>query len=143
MENLQYRCPYCHDWVANRNREAHQRTHAGTRPDGQNTEYVTLPPEARSQQSLDGVPRIYFHARCGTHTGMPEEIIRSYLKNPYLYTADMSFCAGCHRHVSCRELTWTETGENMQTYNDRLRAARPDLRPPWYVSLLYWLTTRR
>jgi len=53
---------------------------------------------------------------------MPEEIIRSYLKNPYLYSADMSFCTGCKTHVPCLELVWTETGENMQVYNDRLRA---------------------
>ncbi len=142
MNNTQYRCPYCPEWVANLDRVAHERTHAGTRPDGQNTEYITLPPEARFQQSLDGVPRTYFHPLCGTHTGMPEEIIRSYLKNPYLYS-DMSFCAGCHRHVPCRELTWIETGENMQTYNDRLRAARPDLRPPWYAHLFRLFTSLR
>jgi hypothetical protein len=53
---------------------------------------------------------------------MPEEIIRTYLKDPFTYMADRSFCTGCGQHVPCRELVWVETGEHMQDYNDRLRA---------------------
>jgi hypothetical protein len=57
---------------------------------------------------------------------MPEEIIRSYLMNPYLSSADTTFCTGCGKHVPCRELRWLETGEDLQTYTDRLRAAKPE-----------------
>lgn len=42
-----HRCPFCHEWVPARDKAAHGATHAGFRPDGQQTEYVTLPPEAR------------------------------------------------------------------------------------------------
>lgn len=60
---------------------------------------------------------------------MPEEIVRSYLKNPYLYLADETFCAGCGVHVSFSDCEWTETGEDLQVYMNRLRAEKPELRP--------------
>ena len=123
------RCPYCHEWVKALGYPEHRKQHDGFRPDGQQTEYITLPPEDRDPRSLEGVPRVYYHSRCGSHTGMPEEIIRSYLQDPYLYYGDHSFCGGCHKHIPCRELVWVETGENMQAYNDRLRAAHPEKRP--------------
>ena len=74
---------------------------------------------------------------------MPEEIIRSYLQDPYLYYADRSFCTGCRRHVPCRFLFWIETGENMQVYNDRLRAEHPEMGPPWYLQLWRILSALR
>jgi hypothetical protein len=40
---------------------------------------------------------------------MPEEIIRSYLANPFLYGGG-SFCWGCNDYVQEAELFWTETG---------------------------------
>ncbi len=95
-----------------------------------------MPPEERELGPLDGVPRVYRHWRCGHRTGMPAEIIRSYLKDPYLYYSDRSFCTGRGKHVPCRELVWVETGENMQNYKDRLRAAHPELHPnPWIRTL--------
>lgn len=124
------RCPYCHEWVDSDQYETHRREHLKLRPDGQQNEYITLPPEQREQGLLEGVPSVYRHERCNSCTVMPEEIIRTYLKNPYTYMADRSFCCGCHKHVPCRELVWVETGENMQKYNDCLRASRPDLAPP-------------
>ncbi|NEU76766.1 hypothetical protein PI95_030720 [Hassallia byssoidea VB512170] len=117
-----YRCEFCHEWLDQEDYLRHHQEHLKLRPDGQQNEYVTLPPKEREQASLEGIPCIYYHAKCDSYTRMPEEIIRSYLKNPYLYSADMSFCTGCKTHVPCLELVWTETGENMQLYNDRLRA---------------------
>ncbi len=67
---------------------------------------------------------------------MPEEIVRTYLENPYTYMRDRSYCVGCRKHIRCRELIWIETGENMQAYTDRLRAARPNLRPPFLAGIL-------
>ena len=52
---------------------------------------------------------------------MPEEIIRTYLVNPYFYGYS-SFCAGCQKHVSAKELFWTETGQNMMDYTRDLQA---------------------
>src|SRR5690242_16437800 len=86
------RCQYCHEWVESERYDAHCREHTRLRPDGQQNEYVTLPPEDRYQGSLEGVPRVYQHWRCGQRTGMPEEIIRTYLKNPFTYLVDRSYC---------------------------------------------------
>lgn len=114
------RCEYCHEWVDREQHKVHLSEHSRLRPDGQQNEYVTLPPEKRYQGLIDEVPKVYRHLRCGCCTGMPEEIIRTYLRDPFAY-ADRTYCSGCHKHVPCRELVWIETGENMQSYNNRLR----------------------
>ena len=56
-------------------------------------DHITLPAAKRAAQSLEGVPRVYTHPKCGARTGMPEEIIRSYLADPFLY-ADRTYCCG-------------------------------------------------
>jgi hypothetical protein len=99
------------------------------RADGPQDHYETLPPEEREGGDLAGVPQVYAHRRCGKATRMPEEIVRSYLQNPYFYTADETYCTGCRTHVPLGECVWTETGEDLQTYMDRLRAEKPELRP--------------
>jgi hypothetical protein len=125
----QIRCPYCHAYIDERSYAAHEAKHRKTRRDGQQTDYVTLPEDEREQGDLDGVPQIYVHRRCGVETGMPEDIIRSYLKDPYLYSADQTFCCGCGKHVPIRQCSWVETDENLQHYFDRLRAQTPVARP--------------
>jgi hypothetical protein len=130
------RCPYCHEYVDSAAYSAHEAEHLKLRPDGQQSEYATLPPEERVTGSLADVPKVYLHPKCGAATGMPEEIIRSYLKNPYLYSADETFCCGCGRHVPFRECVWVETGEDLQTYTDRLRAAKPEMKPKGCFALL-------
>ena len=132
----QEQCRYCHEMIASDEIAAHETEHRKLRPDGQQEEYVTLPEEDRETGSLDGVPRVYKHDKCGGMTGMPEEIIRSYLANPWLYMADASYCCGCEKHVPCRELVWVETGENMQLYNDRLRAEKPQFSPALWKRML-------
>lgn len=130
------RCPFCHEPIDETDYAAHEAEHLKLRPDGQQSEYVTLPPEQREQGDLSGVPQVYVHVKCGAATGMPEEIIRSYLQNPYLYLADATFCTGCGVHVPMRECKWTLTGEDLQTYTDRLRAQKPELRPGFFKRLL-------
>ncbi len=127
MEDVQ--CPYCHEVISGVEFPAHEAAHRAIRPDGQQAEYVTLPESLRDTRDLVGVPKVYFHRSCGVATGMPEEIIRSYLQNPYLYLADATYCCGCQTHVPMRECVWTETGEDLQAYTDKLRAARPDMKP--------------
>jgi hypothetical protein len=122
-------CPFCHADVESAAYSAHEAEHLKLRPDGQQAEYVTLPAEQRHDGSLEGVPQVYQHKKCGELTGMPEEIIRSYLNNPYLYLADRTFCCGCGKHVPFRECVWIDTGEDLQTYSDKLRAEKPELRP--------------
>lgn len=137
------RCNFCHEYIDSASYTAHVDEHLKLRTDGQQNEYVTLPPEDREHGSLEGVPRVYRHPKCGGLTSMPEEIIRSYLKNPYLYTIDRSFCCGCGKHVRCRELFWVETGEDLQTNMDRLRAGKPEFRPGllkrMVIAVLNWI----
>jgi hypothetical protein len=130
------RCPYCHEWISSADYPAHEAEHLKPRPDGQQSEYATLAPEEREEGSLAAVPQVYRHGKCGASTGMPEEIIRSYLKNPYLYTANATFCCGCSRHVPFRECVWEETGEDLQTYMDKLRAAKPEMKPKGCLGLV-------
>ncbi len=118
------RCPFCHEYISVADYPQHQAKHLKLRPDGQHTDYVSLPEDERELGGLAGVPSVYVHRRCGVATGMPEDIIRSYLKNPFLYTAGRTFCHGCHTHVPDRECVWTETGEDLQSYFDGLRAAK-------------------
>jgi hypothetical protein len=130
------RCPYCHEYIDSSAYPAHEAEHRKPRADGQQSEYATLPPEAREEGSLAGVPKVYRHRKCGVATGMPEEIIRSYLKNPYMYMADATFCCSCGKHVPFRECVWVETGEDLQTYTDKLRAAKPEMKPKGCLGIL-------
>jgi hypothetical protein len=123
------RCPFCHEYISEEEYPAHADRHLQRRDDGQQTDYATLPPDERAEGSLEGVPRVYVHRKCGEATRMPEEIIRSYLANPWLYSADATFCCGCGDHVPFAECKWVETGENLQRYMDRLRAADPSMKP--------------
>ena len=115
------RCPFCHKTILQWFYESHSRQHKRKKPDGQQEDHVTTAPEKRRRGPLDNVPRRYRHPRCGVVTGMPEEIIRSYLVNPLLYV-DRTFCCGCGDYVNPAELSWVETGENLMTYKGRLRA---------------------
>ncbi|MCC9609490.1 hypothetical protein LOC68_04950 [Blastopirellula sp. JC732] len=130
------RCQYCHEYIDSSDYPAHEDEHLKLRSDGQQNEYVTLPPEERVEGDLEGVPTVYLHTKCGHATGMPDEITRSYLKNPYLYLADATFCTGCGKHVPLRECVWTETGEDLQSHIDRLRAEKPELRPGIFMRML-------
>jgi hypothetical protein len=52
---------------------------------------------------------------------MPEEIIRSYLVNPFLYSGG-SFCCGCNGYMPYAELFWEETGQCLADYFRELQA---------------------
>jgi hypothetical protein len=133
-------CLYCHIYVDEAVYAEHEANHLKLRPDGQQTDYVTLPTDAREQGSLEDIPKVYIHQRCQAGTRMPEEIIRSYLKNPYLYLADRTFCTGCKRPVRYSQCVWSETGENLQSYFDRLRAEKLAMRPGILTQAIYRLT---
>ncbi|MFE7508251.1 hypothetical protein [Promicromonospora sp. NPDC057488] len=121
-------CPFCHRKVSPPALRLHEWWHGRRRRDGQQQGHVTLTRDARYEGSLDGVPQTYRHSVCGAGTGMPEEIVRSYLANPFLY-GDLSFCTGCGDYVSKAELRWAETGQPLREYFDALRAAAtPELR---------------
>lgn len=118
------RCPYCHEYIDDAEFREHEVAHLGRREDGQLSAYRTLPPEEQWSGSLEGVPRAYRHGKCGVATEMSEDLIRTYLADPFFYS-NRTFCCGCGSHVRHRELTWVETGENVADYFRRLRAAVP------------------
>ena len=113
-------CPFCHKSIFCLFRAGHIARHIQRGPDGQMADHITLPEDQREQGSLEGVPKVYVHQRCGVATGMPEEIIRSYLKNPFLYN-DMTFCCGCNDYVKEEECVWEETGEKLSDYKRKLQ----------------------
>ena len=135
-------CPFCHEFIPADEMGRHQRKHTKLRSDGQMTDHATLPPEERVTGDLAGVPRWYTHAKCGATTGMPEEIIRSYLKNPFMYNS-RTFCTGCGDYVAMSTVEWVETGENLQDYMDGLKrkavregTAEPNVMPVGCWALL-------
>lgn len=113
-------CPFCHRQIFALFYRAHIAAHARRLPDGQQKDHYTVAPQQRFEGSLQGVPQFYYHAKCGAHTTMPEEIVRSYLADPFLYNGT-TFCCGCHTYVSMRELVWAETGERLSDYMKQLQ----------------------
>ena len=133
------RCDFCHKYIPRQQYNQHVQQHVKTRSDGQQTDYATLPPEQRASSMNAGVvPKWYRHQKCGEVTGMPDEIIETYLTNPWFYLSDKTFCTGCGTHVRLKECVWEETGENLQAYNNRLRDAKPHLRPGLFTRALAW-----
>jgi len=122
-------CPYCHQHIDSAAYPSHEAAHRKLLSDGQQSAYATLPAEERAAGPVDLVPQVYRHDKCHQATVMPEDIIRTYLKDPYFYRADRTYCCGCRAHVPMRECVWVETGQNLQTYMDVLRAEKPELRP--------------
>ena len=141
------RCPFCHKLLLRYFYPGHKAKHTAPLPDGQMTNHVTVHPSGRYKGSLTGVPRSYLHLKCGVTTNMPEEIIRSYLVNPFLYGAG-SFCLGAtttFRRASCL----CETGQNLAEYTKELREAylrvygEPPPRPTVRNRVLRALTAAR
>ncbi len=116
-------CPFCHQKIFRLWYPFHQAGHTARLNDGQMTDHVTVAPQQQYAGPLDGVPQVYYHPRCGQATGMPEEIIRSYLVNPFLYADGTTFCCGCTDYVSENEVFWTETGQNLGEYTRQLQQA--------------------
>jgi hypothetical protein len=134
-------CRYCHRDIPVREYPAHVAKHRQLKEDGQHETYATLKPDERFQTSLDGVPQVYCHMRCQVCTRMPEDIIRSYLVDPFLYNADETFCCGCGIHVPLKECYWIETKEDLQKYMDRVRASKrpPPPKKPLLQRALGWI----
>lgn len=129
-EDDERRCPFCHEWVPADRFDRHVGRHQERRADGQMRDHVTLPPGERRRGRLDDVPTVYVHRRCGEATRMPDDIIRSYLKNPFLYNGE-TFCCGCNTYVPWRQCRWEDTGQPLDEYFEELRAeARRDGRGP-------------
>ena len=114
-------CPFCHTWVSENIWDSHLDSHTRILPDGQMKDHITVRPEERFQGNIAKEPQWYVHPRCGGVTGMPEEIIRSYIADPFLYN-ESSFCTGCGTYVPTSELFWQETNESLHAASCRRKA---------------------
>ena len=61
--------------------------------------HITVQPELRRQRSIDHGLRFTITRSAESARGMPEEIIRSYLVNPFL-DSSRTFCTGCRNDIS-------------------------------------------
>lgn len=113
-------CPFCHKRIFTPFFLIHQIKHTTRRSDGQMNDHITMREDLRYTGSLEDVPQHYLHPKCGVVTTMPEEIIRSYLANPFLYS-NGSFCCGCNDYVPYRELFWIETQQSLKDYFQELQ----------------------
>lgn len=114
-------CPYCHKQVFRWNYARHKARHTQIQPDGQMADHVTLEPAKRFAGPIDEVPKQYKHATCGVTTEMPEDHVRSYLADPFLYDGT-AFCCECGKYRPYEEFTWRETEESLETYFRGLQA---------------------
>jgi hypothetical protein len=114
-------CPFCHAWCSENIFEQHLASHMQKLADGQMKDHVTVRPEERFAGDIAKEPRWYIHPKCGGVTGMPEEIIRSYMVDPFLYN-ESSFCTGCQTYVPTAELYWQETNESLLAASYRRKA---------------------
>ena len=63
---------------------------------------------------------VYRHAKCGVATEMPEDVVRSYLADPWLYN-DWVWCCGCEDNIRQQDLVWADTGESLSDYFGKLK----------------------
>ncbi|MCC9600379.1 hypothetical protein LOC67_07385 [Stieleria sp. JC731] len=121
-------CRFCHKKVLRWLYSRHTKSHTQLLPDGQMTDHISVAESDRFQGSLGGVPSLYIHRVCGVETRMPEQIIRSYLANPLLYSS-CTFCIGCGDYVPMSECEWSETVESLIRYRRNLMKKSLGTRP--------------
>ena len=113
-------CPYCDRNVLYFLYSVHIVKHATVQARRTKDGRVVLPGDERYAGSLHGVPRLYRHPACGSWSNLAEDVIRSYLVNPFLH-GDRWGCRGCKRFVPTAELYFAQTGECVFAYMQRLR----------------------
>ena len=127
MSSGRTECPFCHEMIDAREYDGHLAAHLEKLPDGQQRDHITLREDERFDGELAGVPTGYVHERCGAATSMPDEIVRSYLADPFLYS-NRTFCTGCGNYVPHAECRWIDTGEKLTDYFRALKRNAPEKR---------------
>jgi len=129
-------CQFCHEAIPMDQYYAHLQEHLKLRKDGQQTDYATLSPEKREDDNsrFENAPKWYQHKKCGEITGMPEEIIRTYLVKPWFYGAGRTYCCGCERHVPEADCFWVKTGQPLDEYMGILRKGIPRPIPKGFLN---------
>ena len=82
------------------------------------------PETSQIQQHSAVHPTVYLHEACQTATQMPSNIRANYLADPFFYSSG-TICSQCGP-VKDRDCTWLETGENLHSYMQRLKAAKSE-----------------
>jgi hypothetical protein len=114
-------CPHCGRDVLYFLYSVHVVKHATVTAVRTKSVSVALPADERYVGPIHHVPRLYRHRVCGSWSTVPEDMVRSFLVNPFFY-ADRWECRGCKRLVPTAELSFAQTGECVLTYIQRLRA---------------------
>jgi len=69
------------------------------------------------------IPRVYVHDKCGTSTRVSDDIIETYLADPYFYSDGTTICAECGE-VPDKDCRWEETGQPVDEYMRQLQATK-------------------
>ena len=74
-------------------------------------------------ESADVIPRAYVHEKCGTSTRVSDDIVETYLADPYFYSDGTTICAECGE-VPDKDCRWEETGQPVDEYMRQLQAKK-------------------
>jgi hypothetical protein len=91
----------------------------------------------------EDTPRVYKHKKCGCKVRMSDDVILTYLDDPFYYT-EFTHCPRCGGDVPRRECVWVETRQRMDEYFEDLQAeaiisGRHEYKlpgPPWFYILI-------
>ena len=73
---------------------------------------VSLPP---------GTPTVYYHSKCDEETVMPDDVIATYLEDPWTYD-ETTQCAHCGKAVPLSKCYWVDNDERLLDYFEDLKA---------------------
>jgi hypothetical protein len=74
--------------------------------------------------------RVYYHAACGGYTEITGYDFER-LVDPFDDYVRETHCAGCRNYVPIKFVRWADTGEDIETYRQRLRNRATVLRLIW------------
>jgi hypothetical protein len=86
---------------------------------------LTPPPRERGPVRTS---RAYVHYGCGTETIISGGDFKQ-ICNPLTLCIE-TYCCGCSDYVTLQTVAWTDTGETIAAYRNRLRAATPKIIAP-------------
>ena len=90
----------------------------------------------------EDTPRVYKHKKCGAKVRMPDDVIVTYLDDPFFHN-EFTDCPRCGDAVPRRECVWVDTGQRLDEYFEDLQADAiisgheyklPG--PPWFYILI-------
>src|SRR5438093_4340016 len=88
-------------------------------------------------------PRVYKHKKCGAKVRMSDDVVLTYLDDPFYYN-EFTHCPRCGGDVPRSQCVWVETGQRMDEYFEDLQAeaiisGRLEYKlpgPPWFYLII-------